>query len=355
MKKLISLLLVLVIAFSLVACSASPAKNPTTAPTETTQAPSEPQTEIIKDSQGNEFEVPMEISKAIVLNSSVYEMICVLGKDDIVIGVGDTVNTPASALEKEKYGGWKEPNVELILEAQPDVVFGYASWLDSGIAKQLTDAGIPVVMLDLYIPSTIQQEVTFLGKLLGVEERAESFNSDVQKVLDLVAERTADAEPISVYWEGYTDYKSVGKGSGGDELMQLAQVKSLTGEEETSYPEISDEWLLESNPSMIVKMVSSTKGIMGETIEDPAAVQEVYNSLVTRPGWDSVDAVKNGKVLILYSRIGTSPLGLAIAPLNIAKVAYPDQFADIDPNEYLADLLETYWGESLTGIWTYQS
>ena len=94
---------------------------------------------------------------------------------------------------------------------------------------------------------------------------------------------------------------------------------------------------------------------MGETIEDPAAVQEVYNSLVTRPGWDSVDAVKNGKVLILYSRIGTSPLGLAIAPLNIAKVAYPDQFADIDPNEYLADLLETYWGESLTGIWTYQS
>lgn len=365
MKRLLSLLLVMAMAVSLAACGAGNHKNTNESTTDQTQnvdgddtgnsgdKTDEPQTEVIKDSQGNEFEVPMEINSAIVLNSSIYEMICVLGKDDVVIGVGDTITSPASALEKDKYGDWREPNVELILEAEPDIVFGYASWLDSGIAQQFTDAGIPVCMLDLYVPSTIMNEVSFLGKLLDAEERAEAFNNDVREILDLVAQRTADLEPISVYWEGYTDYKSVGKGSGGDELMQLAKVKSLTGEEDTAYPEISDEWLLENNPDMVVKMISSTKGIMGETINDPTAVQEVYNGIVSRPGWSGVNAVKDGKVLILYSRIGTSPLGLAMAPLYIAKTAYPDQFQDVDPDTYLSDMLSTYWGEELTGIWTF--
>lgn len=54
-------------------------------------------------------------------------MICVLGKDDVVIDVGDTITSPASALQKDKYGDWREPNVELILEAEPDIVFGCAS------------------------------------------------------------------------------------------------------------------------------------------------------------------------------------------------------------------------------------
>ena len=67
---------------------------------------------------------------------------------------------------------------------------------------------------------------------------------------------------------------------------------------------------------------------MGETINDPTAVQEVYNGIVSRPGWSGVNAVRDGKVLILYSRIGTSPLGLAMAPLYIAKTAYPEQFQD---------------------------
>lgn len=75
--------------------------------------------------------------------------------------------------------------------------------------------------------------------------------------------------------------------------------------------------------------------------------------IVSRPGWNNIDAVKNGKMLILYSRIGTNPLGTAMAPLYIAKTAYPDKFEDIDPDEYLGNMLKKYWGDELTGIWSY--
>ena len=311
--------------------------------------------QIITDSYGNEFALPMEVNRAIVLSSSVYEMICVLDKEDVVIGVSDNIDYPASAREKEKMGDFKKPNVELLLEAQPDVVFGSGSHLDEDIVNQLRAAGIPVVMLKLSDPETILDEVIFLGKMLDAEAKAEAFCADVQELLALVSERTADVRPIKVYWEIYTDYKTVGKDSPGDHLLKLSGVSNIAGTEPTAYPKISDEWLLEANPDMIVKVIPATKGIMGPFVNDPAGVQAVCAEIQGRPGWENVDAVKNGKVLILHAALSTTPLGMAVTPLFVAKMAYPEQFADVDPDKKLAWLLETYWDESLMGIWSWQN
>lgn len=311
--------------------------------------------QIITDSYGNEFALPMEVNRAIVLSSSVYEMICALDKEDVVIGVSDNIDYPASALGKEKFGDFKKPSVELLLEAEPDVVFGSGTRLDANIVKQLRDAGIPVVMLNLSDPETIQEEVIFLGKLLGAQEQAEAFCADVQGLLDLVTDRTRDVQPIEVYWEIYTDYKTVGKDSPGDHLLKLSGVSNVAGAEPTSYPEISDEWLLEADPDMIVKLIPATKGIMGPFVEDPSGAQAVYEDILGRPGWENLGAVTSGRVLILHGALSTTPLGMAITPLFIAKTAYPERFADVDPNEKLAWMLKTYWDEPLSGIWSWQN
>ena len=348
MKKFVSLILATVMALSLTACGKSGGTESAAASTSPSAA-----AETVTDSHGNSFKLPMNLKNVIVLNSSVYEMICALGKDDVVTGVSSTTVYPASAKDKTKYGDWKKPDVEQILAAKPDAVIGYASWLDSGISKQLTDAGIPVIMLDFYVPSKIPDEMLTLGKLFGAEDRAKEFNADIKEIQDLVAKNTQGVTQTSVYYEGYSDYKSVGKGSGGDELMTLANVKSLTGDQSTEYPQISDEWILQQNPQMIVKLVSDTKKILGPDITDDAAVKDLYAKIAARPGWDKVNAIANKKVLVLSSRIGTSPLGSAIAPLFIAKTAYPDKFKDVDPQAKLAELYKKYWGADLTGVWSY--
>lgn len=349
MEKFISLLLAAVLTMSLAACGADNAENSESPAASPMQAAEE----TVTDSHGNTFKLPMDLENVIVLNSNVYEMICVLGKDDVVTGVSSTTVYPASAKTKTPYGDWRKPDVEKILAAKPDAVIGYANWLDSGISKQITDAGIPVIMLDFYVPSQIPDEMLTLGKLFGAEERAKEFNADMKKIQDLVAERTKDVTQISVYYEGYSDYKSVGKGSAGDELMALANVKSLTGDQSTEYPKISDEWILQQNPQMIVKLVSDSKQALGPDVTDDAVVKKLYANIAARPGWNEVDAIANQKVLILSSCIGTSPLGSAIAPLFIAKTAYPDKFQDIDPQKMLGEMYKKYWGSDLTGIWNY--
>ena len=119
------------------------------------------------------------------------------------------------------------------------------------------------------------------------------------------------------------------------------------------YPEISDEWILERKPEVIVKMASGSKNILGPTVGNYDAARALYSSLAARPGWNTIPAVTNKKVLILNSTVGTTAFGHAVAPLYIAKVAYPDKFSDVDADAITREFYQKYWGESLGGTWRY--
>ena len=116
---------------------------------------------------------------------------------------------------------------------------------------------------------------------------------------------------------------------------------------------ISDEWIIQKDPQVIVKMVSGTKNILGKTINNYSAASAKYNELAARPGWSEISAVKNSKVIILNSSVGTTAFGCAVAPLMLAKVAYPEKFADIDVDAYTRNFYKKYWGSDLTGTWRY--
>ena len=66
---------------------------------------------------------------------------------------------------------------------------------------------------------------------------------------------------------------------------------------------------MEQNPQAVVKLVSNTKNILGPDVTDATKAEEVYNNLTSRPGWSEMQAVKDGKVIILASEIGTTATG----------------------------------------------
>ena len=305
-------------------------------------------TKIVVDKNDNTGETA--IKRCIVFNSSVYEMIKILGQEKSVIGIAESMTDLAPGVPT--YGTWKEPNAEAVIEAKPDVVFAYADYGQEAVAK-IKNAGIAVISLNFYVPNEIPEEVVTLGKVLGAESVAEAFNQDVAAIQNLVAQRTKDVTPVRAYWEGYTDYKSVGNGSGGAQLMTLAHVNSLTAGETIEYPVISDEWILERQPEVVVKMASGSKNILGPTVGDYSAAQALYGSICSRPGWSTIPAVTNKKILILNSTVGTTAFGSAVAPLYIAKVAYPEQFADVDADTITREFYQKYWGEALPGTWRY--
>lgn len=317
--------------------------------------------EQVKDSVGQNITVDKQdgnsgIKTCIVFNSSVYEMIKIMGGKDTVIGVAESLATSADFPElstKKTFGKWNEPNAEAIIQANPDVVFAYADYGQEAMEK-VRKAGITVVSLNFYVPSEIEEEIVTLGKILGNESMANEYVKDLNEIQTLISNRTRSVSKLRCYWEGYTDYSSVSDGSGGNEIISLANLYNVyTSSAGGSYPTISDEWIIQKDPQVIVKMVSGTKNILGKTINNYSAASAKYNELASRPGWSEISAVQNSKVIILNSSVGTTAFGCAVAPLMLAKVAYPEKFADIDVDAYTRNFYKKYWGSDLTGTWRY--
>ena len=318
-------------------------------------------TEKVQDSIGQDIIVNKDdgdtaIKSCIVLNSSVYEMIKIMGGANKVTGVAESLATSSNYPELSgmpTHGTFNNPNAESIIEANPDVVFAYGNYGQEAMNK-VRAAGITVISLNFYMASEIEDEIVVLGKLLGNEKMAKEWNAAVLEIQQIVAARTRYVPAIRCYWEGYTDYKSVTDGSGGAEIMRLANVYNIyDANSATSYPKVSDEWVIQKNPEVMVKMVSSTKYILGNTITNYTAASALYKSLTERPGWSEISAVQKDKILILDAKVGSTALGCAVAPLYIAKVAYPDQFRDIDADAYTKAFYKKFYGEELGGTWRF--
>lgn len=313
-------------------------------------------TATIKDSTGREINIPEKMQRVIVLTSSTYNMITAIGAADTVIGVNDsTQQVEPAAAKLAVFGTFRQPNVEKIIEARPDAVIGNSN-INPVQIKQLEDAGITVIFFEFYLPSILQDEILTLGKLLNKEAEAQKYAEFIMKYRNLIETRVKDIKPedkATVYFEGYSDYSTVARGTGGDELVNRAGGINIAGQENVKYPKVSAEWVLQKNPQVIIKTVSINNQTMGEGLTDKAKVKALYDSLIARTGWNELPAVKNNKVVLLAQDIGTTPEGSIIGMLYMVKVMYPDRFADIDPYEVYKQTKKEFYHVDAKGIIVY--
>lgn len=313
-------------------------------------------THTVVDTYGRYVDIPKDVDSVAILNSGVYDLVCGLGAADKVTGVIDTIDILPNDTEKEIVGTWKEPNVEKILEMQPDVVFGYKKYMNEESAKQIEDAGLSLVYIDAYKVENMASEISTLGLILGKEEQAKEYLDYLNKYTDIINERLAEVteeEKVNVFWEGYSDYKTVAKGTGGHGIIESAGGINIAGNEPVDYPEISDEWVIEKNPDVIIKVASSSNPVLGLGIEDSTNAKSIYDTLTSRAGWSELDAVKNNKTYVISSEISTTPQGSVIGSLYLATWLYPDKFEDINPEQVHKEMLEKFYGLDAKGIWTY--
>jgi iron complex transport system substrate-binding protein len=80
-------------------------------------------------------------------------------------------------------------------------------------------------------------------------------------------------------------------------------------------------------------------------------IQRLIGNYLKRPGWDSLEAVKNKKVFAIYFG-GAMYDAAAIAFL--AKCIHPDLFMDIDPMAMLKDYYDRFMPFGLSGVWMTQ-
>ena len=274
----------------------------------------------IEDSFGNKETIEEEPMKIVSLAPHNTEILFALGFGDKVIGVTSYCDYPEEASTKEIIGGFKEFNLEKIVELEPDLVLAYGPG-DEEENKLLREAGIKVLG---FMPETIEEilaDMKTIGKIGGNPTEAEKITQDMVDKKDEILEKIKDQEKVKVFYEIWHDpLQAAGEGSFMNELLTLSGAENIAIDESElepqAYPIFDLEQLIERNPEVYL----TSADLPEKTIE----------SIKERPGYDEITAIQNDRVYIFEgneANIVSRPGPRIVEALElVAKTIYPELF-----------------------------
>jgi iron complex transport system substrate-binding protein len=201
---------------------------------------------------------------------------------------------------------------------QPDLV------LAGGINPPELVASLEQLGLTVYLlpnPVTLEEMYTNLqtvGTLTGHEADAAALVESLKARVAAVDEKIATVieRPIVFYEFDATDPAkpyTYGPGTFGDLLIQRAGGTNIGAQLQGQWMQISLEQLVVANPDMI---------LLGDT-----AYGETPEKVATRPGWEVLAAVKDGKVYPFDDDLVSRPGPRLVDGLEaLAKLLHPELF-----------------------------
>lgn len=191
---------------------------------------------------------------------------------------------------------------------------------------------------------------------LSASETGELSESALRYYTVLLAERTSslfECKKLYAYLEMPENYVTIHKTSGMHACLINAGLYDVAARLRENDLMVDDGWVIRKNPDMIVKVVDPS--VLGHSVQVASLAGQVYDSLLSRPEWDSIAAVQKRRVVLISSELLDNPYLQCAGMLFLAKSAYPELFEDVDLSEAAAMLIDEVGGSAFTGTYFYDA
>ena len=306
------------------------------------------------DSLKREVKISLPVHRIVALNSDALEVLRILNAQDMVVGVFSGIVREkrfwGDLAKRPKVGKWNKPNIEAIVTLKPDIVIAYTRSPGIELERKLSAFHIPVLRLDFYKVKTLINEVNILAQVLNKKQAAMEFCNWYTKYIKQFSKiKNIKKRPL-VYIESYTEYHSVGPGSGGHEICELAGGKNIAGDFSIPYPRVTPEWVVTQDPDIIVKAAAWGRGY---ELNYPIFLNKLRKRIINRPGWRHIKAVKTERVYVIDSSIWSGPRAI-IGIAYLAKWFHPKIFTKLNPESLHKEYLEKFQHIPFKGVYVSQ-
>ena len=219
--------------------------------------------------------------RVISLLPSATEAVCVLGACDKLVGVDDFSFDPPEITTLPRLGKTWQPNLEAIVQLQPDLVLAGRA---PQVIQKLQALGLNVQEVDAVSVHEVHTVLQRLDKLLDTQ-RAPLVIEDIDQTLKTLSEEATQIPQQRVYIEVDAALYSAAPHSFIGELLAALGAQNIASSQGTAFPKLSPEYVVQHAPDLIIQTYSQ-------------GAQAIH----TRPGWHSIPAIKNGRICPLTAQ-----------------------------------------------------
>jgi iron complex transport system substrate-binding protein len=271
----------------------------------------------LQDDDGVSVTLDAPPERIVTFAPSATEILFALGLGGRIVGVsGPYDDYPPAATKIQEVGGAGEfgvdPNLEEVVSLQPDLfltISGGDQW-----KQRLRGLGVAVFTIDSTDLGDVLHDIETVGRITGAQDAAEALVSKLRAEDAEVEGRVAGEPPVSCFFEVYyPPLTTVGPDTFIADLLRRAGCRSVSAEAKSDYPEWSVDALVRESPQLY--LVSSESGV------SPSAVAR-------RPGFDAIDAVAEGRIVLIDSDLVSRPGPRIVDGLRLlAEALHPAAFA----------------------------
>jgi iron complex transport system substrate-binding protein len=336
------------------------------------------ETVTVTDLAGREVTLNYPVERIVLIRSrDIYGFSAVLGDetDDKIVAWGPDIKTA----DKDAFDKYLErfPQIgqltwvgdifkdalstEQILDLDPDVVIVETFMKNRGYESidRLEKAGLPLLFLDFSQKpfESPQASILLIGEITGKQQRAREIVDYVDEQLELVFTRldSLDGPKPTIYLEagnlGPQDY-SVTYGYNKQQTMSSwGAMLQATRAENIASDAVVNMAVINPDRIIITGAYWPAAGAMRMGYyADPTEARKLLQAFCKRPGWNTLDAVKNKEVYSLFHGF-TMHIFSFVGLQQMVKWLYPETFRDIEPEENFKEFHRRFLPIEYSGTW----
>lgn len=217
-------------------------------------------------------------------------------------------------------GGVTEPNLEVLLAAEPDFVIGSAKTsADVELMDVLEQAGIPVAYFEVSSFDDYLRMLDICTQLTGCQENYTQYGTEVQTRIDQAKARISGDGPSVLYVRATGSSCKVKNSEGtvlGEMLADFGCV-NIADSETGLLENLSMETILATDPDYIFVVLQGTDTTNAENL--------LEQTLLSNPAWNELTAVREGRYYTMDQRLyNVKPNALwGEAYEKLADILYP--------------------------------
>ncbi len=283
---------------------------PASATTRPTPAEAFPLT--VTDSGGTAITFSEAPKRIISYSPGATEILFAVGAGNQVVGVDKFSDYPPETSTKTKLE-YSKPAPEPAVALQPDLVI--MSTRQEGQVKQFRDLGMRVLLLkepeDL---SGVLEQIRTIARFTGHSADGQKLASTSQQRIDAVQKRIAPvSEGPLVFFELSADLYTSAPNTFVGALLAQVKARNVAQGATSQFPQLSAETVISAAPAVILLADGGSSG--GQSPDTVRA----------RPGWSTIPAVKNGRVVVVDPNLFSRPGPRVVDALEqLVSILYPD-------------------------------
>lgn len=236
---------------------------------------------------------PIAVKRVVALLPNLTRIVVELGAGDRLVGYSRYSKIPGLPPTAVDVGGALDPNYELIISLQPDLILLQDTQKDQ--RAKLENMGLRVLAVPLFTIRDVLGAIKTIGAKLERSPAADQLTSRLQQDLERLKQRWAGEPPVRTMLVighepgALRDIYLAAPGSFLDELLKIAGGENVLRESLMPYPKINKETIMQFNPQVILVLAPGQD-------DSPAALDHERRLWSELP---YLEAVKTGRVYLL--------------------------------------------------------